>query len=127
MTTVKSSLKNLYTVHNSARGMNWISDEPVESGGANLGPKPTELLLSSLASCKLITVKMYASRKGWDLEDMAIQLSFIESEGDKKRIEKKISFAGDLDDKQKARLLDISGRCPVAKMLKNSLEFIIVE
>ena len=105
MTVVKSILKEQYTVYNETRELNWLSDEPFEIGGANLGPKPTELLLSSLASCKLITVKMYASRKGWILNDASIELSFLKSENDKTLIGKKVSFEGDLDDKQRARLL----------------------
>lgn len=127
MTVVKSILKEQYTVYNETRELNWLSDEPFEIGGANLGPKPTELLLSSLASCKLITVKMYASRKGWILNDASIELSFLKSENDKTLIGKKVSFEGDLDDKQRARLLGVSGRCPVVKMLKNSIEFKIIK
>ncbi|MBL1280398.1 MAG: OsmC family protein [Fluviicola sp.] len=127
MTSIKATLREQYTVDNSTRELSWISDEPIEVGGANLGPKPTELLLSALASCKIITVKMYAERKGWSIDDMSVELTFAESDGDKTLIEKRITFEGDLDEKQITRLIDISGRCPVAKMLKDSLEFKIIE
>ena len=127
MTSIKATLREQYTVDNSTRELSWISDEPIEVGGANLGPKPTELLLSALASCKIITVKMYAERKGWSIDVMSVELTFAESDGDKTLIEKRITFEGDLDEKQITRLIDISGRCPVAKMLKDSLEFKIIE
>ncbi len=127
MTSVKATLREQYTIDNTTRELSWISDEPIEVGGANLGPKPTELLLSALASCKIITVQMYASRKGWKVDDMNVELTFMEKEGDKTVIEKRINFTGELDEKQRARLVEISGRCPVVKMLKDSIEFKIVE
>jgi len=127
MTSVKATLREQYTIDNTSRELSWISDEPTEVGGKNLGPKPTELLLSALASCKIITVQMYASRKEWKVDDMSVELTFLEKEGGKTLIEKRINFTGDLDDKQRARLVEISGRCPVVKMLKNSIEFKIVE
>lgn len=126
MIQLKANLTGTYTVHNHARSHEWLSDEPLADGGADKGPKPTELLLSSLASCKLITLKMYADRKGWDLKDVHVDLRIAER-GEITKIEKRIEFIGELDDKQKERLLDISGRCPVAKMLSNSIEFIIVD
>ena len=127
MTSIKATLREQYTVDNTTRELSWVSDEPIQVGGANLGPKPTELLLSALASCKIITVQMYAKRKGWKIDDMSIELTFVDSDSDKTLVEKKISFDGDLDEKQRARLIEISGRCPVVKMLKDSIEFKIVE
>lgn len=124
-TKVKSVLSQGYLVENEARSMKWLSDEPENVGGSNLGPKPTELLLSALASCKLITVQMYASRKEWPLEDIEIELTILEK-GSPTVVEKKIRFKGELSDDQKERLLDISGRCPVAKMLSNSIEYKLV-
>ena len=127
MRSVEAKLKRQYTVNNTARELTWFSDEPIEAGGLNLGPKPTELLLSSLTSCKIITVQMYAQRKGWKIDDISIELTFLEKENEKTVVAKKINIVGDLDEKQIERLIDISGRCPVAKMLSNSIEFKIIE
>ena len=44
-----------------------IVDETVDDGGKDQGPRPTELLAASLASCTTITLVMYADRKGWDV------------------------------------------------------------
>ncbi len=111
-----------YKVRMSIRGHEISADEPVEVGGTDEAAKPGELLLSALASCKLITMNMYASRKGWDFQGATISLHYLEK-GDPTIIEKQIDFIGDLDEKQKQRLLDISGRCPVAKMLSKSISF----
>jgi putative redox protein len=118
-------LGNSFTVQNSIRGLEWISDEPEDLGGENLGPKPSELFLSSLASCKLITMRMYAQRKDWDLRDAKINLEFIEK-GDRPVIRKKVEIEGDLTEGQIKRLIDISGRCPVAKMVKHSVTFELI-
>ena len=64
---------------------------------------------------------MYAARKGWDIKGIDIKLEIIGNE-DKSVIEKKIVIQGDLDDKQRKRLLDISDRCPIVKMLSDSLD-----
>ncbi|MBL8130457.1 MAG: OsmC family protein, partial [Anaerolineae bacterium] len=50
------------------RDFTLTADEPLADGGANLGPMPTELLLASVGACSAITAKLYAQRKGWDLQ-----------------------------------------------------------
>jgi len=122
---LNASLKEGYTVENFSRTHSWLGDEPVELGGIDSAPTPKELLLSSLADCKLITMRMYAERKGWDLQGASISLSIM-SNGDKDTktiIEKSIEFKGELSDEQIERLSIISGRCPVVKVLSDSIEF----
>jgi len=114
-----------FTVKMVSRNHEIIADEPIDVGGADLGAKPGELLLSSLAGCKLITMRMYAERKGWDLGEVTIALKYLEK-GDTTIVEKKIRFSGDLEEDQIKRLLDISGRCPVARMLKNSISYVLI-
>ena len=80
MTRVKGILRDNYRVENISREFHWFSDEPEEIGGLNTGPKPSELFLSSLSSCKLITMRMYAERKDWDISDLTIDLQIIEVE-----------------------------------------------
>lgn len=123
MAKIKANLREGYTVENHSRGMMWLTDEPEEIGGNNLGPAPTEVLLSSLASCKLITLRMYAARKEWDLQNASIELEIVGKE-DKTIIRKSLLLEGNLDEKQVERLRTISGRCPVVKMLADSIEFI---
>lgn len=119
---VSATLKSGYTVENKSRSHTWLSDEPSQYGGEDLGPMPTELLLSALASCKLITMRMYAERKGWDFQGADITLN-IPDANNRHVVEKSIQFKGDLDEGQIERLRVISGRCPVAKLLAGSIEF----
>ena len=59
-----------------------IADEPEDRGGGDQGPKPTELLAASLASCTAITIEMYADRKGWELGEVEVAVDFTEPTGD---------------------------------------------
>ena len=122
---ISGKLRKGYTVLNEARKHHWFSDEPKDLEGLDLGPRPSELLLSSLISCKLITLKMYSDRKGWNIDDIKISLKIIDK-AEKITVEKKIIFNDKLNEKQKKRLTEISGRCPIAKLLSNSIEFKLV-
>lgn len=119
---LKAYLGENYQVINEVAQHQRKSDEPEDLGGKNAGPTPVELLLSALASCKLITMRMYAERKQWETARIDIHLT-IEQLAEKIVIHKEITFAGALSDEQRIRLLEISNRCPVAKMITHPIEF----
>lgn len=101
-----------------------IADEPTELGGSDLGPTPTELLLSSLGTCKAITVKMYADRKQWDLQEVRIKLSITQQKEGAQRsslISCSLDFIGALDADQKERLKRMAEKCPIHLMLSNPI------
>jgi len=119
--TLVSSINYDYQVTNTARSHAWLSDEPFELNGQDEGPTPKELFLSSLASCILITLRMYAQPRNWDIGQISIELSMTELD-ERTEILKTIEFSGDLTDEQRNRLLEISDRCPIAKLLKKPIE-----
>jgi|SRR5690606_28961672 putative redox protein len=101
-----------------------LSDEPEDVGGTDLGPSPTELLMSSLGTCKAITVRMYADRKQWALDGVDIHVSIGAQEGELQKttfIKCHIRLYGDLDEMQKKRLFQIAEKCPVHKILSNPI------
>jgi putative redox protein len=75
MTTIIARSNSITQVEVRTGKHSLLSDEPVEFGGTDAGPTPYDLLLASLAACKAITMRMYASRKGWPLEGVEIQMS----------------------------------------------------
>ena len=97
------------------------ADEPEDVGGKDLGPRPGDFLRMSLASCVAITLRMYASRKKFDVKEIEVTVS--SKDGEKGVIfDTQIKIIGNLDDQQKQRMFEISKRCPVHKILTNPIE-----
>ncbi len=98
------------------------ADEPPTTGGKGRGFSPGELLASALASCVSITVRMYADKKEWPLEQIEVVVTIERDElRDETRIIKKVNLAGPLNEEQKERLLLIADKCPVHKYLTHPL------
>jgi len=99
---------------------NFVTDEPISVGGKDLGPNPGELLSAALAACAVATMKMYAQRKGWDLQEAVVEVDFEWNMKESLTNFIKITeLKGNLDDEQRRRLLEIADRCPVHKVLSN--------
>ncbi|MGD1866005.1 MAG: OsmC family protein [Phormidesmis sp.] len=96
-------------------------DEPAELGGTDAGPTPTELVFAGLGACKAITLKMYADRKGWPLKavDADVETQQIDRQY---RVVVRLQLTGELSEEQTERLLAISNKCPVHKLLAPSAE-----
>ena len=97
----------------------WLGDEPEDKGGANAAPDPTRLLLSSLGACTVITLQMYAARKQWPLAGVDVELQFNPAGKPAKGadITRRVTLHGELDDTQRARLLQIANACPIHDVL----------
>lgn len=124
MDKITSSIKKeLYKVEiHSSSGKVLIADEPETVGGKNLGFSPSELLASSLAACTSATLRMYADRKGWDLEEVKLEVSLkVNREDNQTEIHRKIELIGNLDQAQCDRMLAIANSCPVHKILSGTI------
>ncbi len=100
----------------------WLLDEPVDKGGQDSGPSPSESVMGGLGACIAITMRMYAKHKGWDLGDLKVDLHLEGMEpGGHPRIHRKITIQGDFDADQQARLLKVAGKCPVSRLISGEV------
>ena len=130
---IVTSQQNLRNEVSYGSGHTLITDEPRETGGEDLGPDPYTLLLAALGSCISMTVTLYARRKNWPLEQVTVRLRQNRvhvkdcqeceqnTEGYVHRIERAVTFTGDLTDEQRERLREISHKCPVSKTLSSTI------
>ncbi len=110
-----------------------IADEPESVGGNDFGPSPYDLLLAGLGACTTMTLRMYANRKRWDVKNITVHLDHgkrhaedcTDCENPRAKldhIDKTIEIEGNLDEKQRARMLDISKKCPVHRTLLSDIK-----
>jgi putative redox protein len=128
-----TSVENLRNEVRYGDNQTLSTDEPVEAGGEGVGPDPYTLLLAALGSCISMTTTLYARRKGWPLERVIVRLrqgrihgkDCVECvnapEGYIHRIQRAVTFEGNLSDEQQARLQEIAHKCPVHKTLTSPI------
>ncbi len=115
-----------------ARTHSLVADEPLAAGGTDTGPSPFELLMAALGACTTITLRMYADRKEWPLEEIRVSLGHrklpppehtpgAEGRPREHEIAQDLELVGPLDGEQRARLLEIAHRCPVHRAVDAGL------
>jgi putative redox protein len=126
---VKSSAPGKFRQHIISGSHELYADEPEEYGGDDTGPNPYDFLSIALGACKSMTMQMYAERKKLPLESVEVEVSHSKihardcanCETEQGKLDKftcKIKAIGNkMTKEQRARLIEISTRCPVQKTL----------
>ncbi|MFD2551104.1 alpha/beta fold hydrolase [Bizionia sediminis] len=110
----------------------FIADEPESVGGNDFGPSPYDYLSAGLAACTVMTLKLYAERKNWDLKEVYAYITYskkhstdlmldIEKPMRMDFLQKRLKLIGNLDQTQRQRLMEIASKCPVHKTLQSDV------
>ena len=99
-----------------------ITDEPVEVGGDGSAPAPHELLPAALASCVGTTLVMYARRKGWELGQVRVEVSY-DHRATPRHADVTIRIGADLSPEQLELLEKVAAACPVRRSIETEFEF----
>lgn len=99
-----------------------ITDEPVDVGGEGSAPAPHELLPAALASCVSTTLVMYARRKGWELGEVRVDVTY-DHRATPRRADITIRFGADLSAQQLELLEKVAAACPVRRSIETEFEF----
>lgn len=124
-----------FTTEVTVRKHGLTADEPPEIGGNDFGPSPYELLTAGLGACTAMTLRMYADRKQWPLEEVLVHLEHTKDHAEDCQNPEKpnskidhfnrvIELKGPLDAKQKQKLLDIADKCPVHRTLNSPVKIL---
>ncbi|HYI14982.1 MAG TPA: OsmC family protein [Thermomicrobiales bacterium] len=130
--TVTEAGSGTYTQQITLGNHRLVADEPRPIGD-DAGPTPYDLVLAGLGACTSMTLRMYANRKGWPLDEVRVTLrhSRIHAEdcahcettkGWVDHIDRDIELVGALDDSQRQRLLQIADHCPVHQTLTSEID-----
>ena len=126
-------IEDNFTTSIQTKKHHFIADEPASIGGNDFGPSPYDYLSAGLAACTVMTLKMYAQRKKWDLQEVYAYITYSKKHSDDlildletsptriDHLQKRLKFVGNLDEKQKSRLKEIASRCPVHKTLQTEV------
>lgn len=107
------------------RNGSFIVDEPARAGGQDKGPDPYSLLLASVATCTLITLRMYIDRKGWDIPHVSVAVNMFQVKTEdavKSVIDRDLRIDQPLTDEQRLRLTEIATACPVSRVLEGEIQ-----
>jgi putative redox protein len=111
---VEESGRGKFRLQVTSGDASFIVDEPASVGGTGEGPTPYDLLSAALGSCSLLTMRLYADRKGWPLEGVRVAVTHSRSGvGARDVFRKEIELRGPLSDEQRTRIHGISAHCPI--------------
>lgn len=125
-------LEDNFTTSIQTQKHSFTADEPESAGGDDYGPSPYDFLSAGLAACTVMTLKMYAERKKWDLQEVFAYITYSKKHSDDLNLDvekparfdyllKKLKFVGNLDDEQKQKLKEIASKCPVHRTLQSDI------
>jgi putative redox protein len=103
-----------------ARGHRIVVDQPVESGGADTAPTPTELFVASLATCVAFYAGRYLTRHGYRRDGLAVSVEYEMAADRPARVASvrvRVKAPADLPTPQWSALRAVASHCTVHNSL----------
>ena len=100
----------------------FLMDEPVDYGGLSSGPSPFDMLGAALGACTLMTMRLYAARKGWVVDGLSVRVAHRKESPDARDQFMRTIHFEKVTDEQRAKLLAIAERCPVHLLLERGAD-----
>lgn len=117
---IHASEKEILVAEIVERAHHLVSGLSPKLGGKDEGLDPHELLESALAACTILTARLYAQRKGMNLEGMDVEIKILK-EGPETELSRKVTFKGPLSAEDKDRLTAIVNKCPIHRLLESQV------
>jgi putative redox protein len=122
---VRGSVEATYQCLIEWRNGTFVTDEPERLGGKDSGPDPFTLLLSSVASCTLVTLRMYIDKQGWDIPSIAVGVNYWQKarqgEAPETTIDRDVVFTGSVPTEQQEALREVAAKCPISSLLEGNV------
>ena len=99
-----------------------VTDEPAALGGTDEGPAPHELLAAAVAACVSTMIAMYALKRGWDLGEIDVEVSY-DTDAVPRRMVVGVHLPAGLSAEQRRRLERVAQTCPVRRALEAGIVF----
>lgn len=104
----------------------WLADVNKTLGSGDQAPDPHDLLDSALAACTALTLELYIRRRQLPVTDLKVRIEHTESRSEDGRVhyklERTVGIEGDVTDADRAKLLEIAGKCPIHRILEGDIE-----
>jgi putative redox protein len=101
----------------------WLeTDEPEDLGGGDTAPTPLELLPAALASCVVTTIRMFARRKGWELDEIGADV-VLDREVRPAQCTIVVRLPENVSEERRRRLEQVAKACAVHRTLERGIAF----
>jgi putative redox protein len=96
-------------------------DQPADAGGSDTAPTPTELFVSSLASCVAFYAGRYLARHGLSADGLVVRASYeiVPRPARVGRVELSVSLPEGVPEEKRAALLAVASHCTVHNSLQD--------
>lgn len=94
-----------------------VFDQAGDLSDGDAGPTSTQAVSAALASCTAVTLRVYAERKGWNLDGLEVEVTTVYDGPNPNLFTVKVGWPDHLEPEQVGRLERIAGKCPVHRLL----------